>query len=214
MKVALCIPLSWDYVPTLFFESFYRLDLEGLETELFRGRNVLIDRCRNDAAQEALNWGADYLMFFDADGTYPPETVKRLLSHNKDAVSGLTHQKAFPHLPVLWKCRGARKAVVPLDYQGLVKVDLVGLAGVLIKREVLETIPKPWFELTPEYGEDTLFWMKCHNFGIDLWCDTDLIFGHIHTVVVDDKWQEVPKLGEIPTGLKWKKMDNRGQNAV
>lgn len=68
---------------------------------------------------------------------------------------------------------------------GLFKLPLggrVGRSGLLIKREVIDAIPDPWFELgqtnPEEPGEDMLFAEKIQRAGFDLFVDLEQVNGH------------------------------------
>jgi hypothetical protein len=58
-----------------------------------------------------------------------------------------------------------------------------GDSGMLVGTEVLETIPRPWFEwarFAPDSsGEDSWFCLKAHRAGFSVWCDLDAPIGHI-----------------------------------
>lgn len=64
----------------------------------------------------------------------------------------------------------------------LPKGGTCGRAGLLVKREVFEQIPPPWFELgqtnSEEPGEDMHFCSKIQEFGFDICVDMELINGH------------------------------------
>lgn len=88
--------------------------------------------------------------------------------------------------------RKPRRKVLPYSWQeldkitGLLQVPSCGRSGMLIRREVFQKIPAPWFELgqtNPEYaGEDIHFCGKLREHGIPIFADTDLTFGHVGPV--------------------------------
>ena len=71
-------------------------------------------------------------------------------------------------------------------------------SGILVERAVLDQMPKPWFEVgryDPEQlQEDVVFYEKCRNLGVPVYCDLDSPMGHIAPTVVwpvrtdDDRW--------------------------
>lgn len=81
---------------------------------------------------------------------------------------------------------------------GLLEVFACGRSGMLIRRDVFETMPDPWFELgktNPEYaGEDMHFCEKLRAAGIPIKADLDLTFGHVGPVAAwptrqaDGRW--------------------------
>ncbi len=77
------------------------------------------------------------------------------------------------------------------DKSGLFPVYACGVSGMLVKREVFDTLDDPWFELgrtnPEEIGEDTYFCekLRASKFAIETpdgpcaaWVDLDLVFGH------------------------------------
>jgi len=77
----------------------------------------------------------------------------------------------------------------------------MGFGGIMIHPSVFEKIPYPRFqggwnwEVGSYIGEDTKFYHNCTQFNIDIWCDTDLSYGHIHTAPIEFSKSET---GEIP----------------
>jgi hypothetical protein len=55
-----------------------------------------------------------------------------------------------------------------------------GLGCVLIRREVFERVPKPWFDLKENYyGSDMYFWTKVRDAGFDVWVNPAVQCGQI-----------------------------------
>lgn len=127
----------------------------GLRNLILPGRNAIIYpsgmpycHARNSACMAALEFGASHLFFMDSDVIVPPDTVLRLLSHDKDVVSGVYCRRSPPHgVPVAirngqWLTQFRQNALEPVDY--------VGAGCLLIKRCVLEQMKplapgKHWF---------------------------------------------------------------------
>ena len=69
--------------------------------------------------------------------------------------------------------------------QGLIKVDGMGLGGVMTSPQVFRIFERPWFcqmwntEERYRPGVDFQFYANCKRAGIDVWCDTDLVYGHM-----------------------------------
>lgn len=208
MKIAICVPISNEVVFRQFYESSMRLDRSGIETEPFVDRHPQIDINRNNIAEKALHWGADYLLWLDADQTYPPDMIQRLLAHQKDIVGGITPQRLTPYLPTIYKWQKGNRMhhILEIDKEELIKPDAMGLPGSLIKRKVFETIPFPWFENTLTFKHDILFCMKCYNFGFKIYCDLTLTYGHITVDIVKAPDMIVPRMGTMEAGFKWKEI--------
>ena len=59
------------------------------------GRDSLVTRARNTIVAEFLETDATHLMFIDADLTFEPELVHRMLAFDEDVVAGMYPAKAF-----------------------------------------------------------------------------------------------------------------------
>jgi GT2 family glycosyltransferase len=57
----------------------------------------------------------------------------------------------------------------------------------LIKREVFEKVPQPWFAPDIDLGEDLAFCKRANKAGFQIWCDTNLICGHYANDVITEK---------------------------
>jgi cellulose synthase/poly-beta-1,6-N-acetylglucosamine synthase-like glycosyltransferase len=193
--VAFCLPLSWDMVDRDFFYSWTQLitnTMLDFKVSIYTGTQALIDRARETLARLALQDGADYLLIIDADQTYPPDMVKRLAAHMDDqhqVVSGVTAWKGTT-MPMVFKPSEQKVIEIDMDFQinrGLVKAYWVGGGGILVAREVFEKIGEPYFmrewdqRREVEVGEDVAFMRRLKAKGIDVWCDTDLHYGHLGT---------------------------------
>ena len=60
------------------------------------------------------------------------------------------------------------------------------MACTLIKREVLENMPQPWFFPTNN-GEDLSFCKRATDAGYKIYCDTELICGHVGSYTVSEE---------------------------
>jgi len=117
------------------------------------------------------------------------EELRKLRAFGDETVDGL--EEAMARLRRLIE-RGPlvkqRRKVLPYSWAkldkvtGLLPVQSCGRSGMLVRREVFQRIPGPWFQLgqtNPEYsGEDLHFCGKLREAGIPILADTDLSFGH------------------------------------
>jgi len=216
MKLAVCVPVSWEFVPTPFLISFVRLfgpsNLKAMNTKgvercfhLFN-RAFPLDYNRNTLVTKALELEADWLLFLDADMTFPPSLVPALIEDSLQSgaaiVSACYFKKRPPHAPVssLLKTPGDPQLLTPIEtsYKGLVESDVVGMGAALIHAAVFEEISRPWFEyeIYRKTGERTVtedvpFCRRAKRAGFSILTDTRLICGHIrHAEVVEHDWLE------------------------
>lgn len=135
-----------------------------------------------------------WLWILGDDHVFMPDLLMNLLKRDVDVVVPLCLRRTTPYLPVIFA--GREGGYSPLGWdalngkEGLVELEttLLGNAGMLIKRHVLETMDYPWFEngkMNPEMGGcDLWFCQKVHDAGIGLYLDTDNTIGHISHVAV------------------------------
>ena len=193
-KIIACIPLSWPYVPTPFLESV--VGMVGYANGKYKLEPLIRSHCylhtmRENLAEEALFDGADYLLWLDADQSYPIDTPERLMKHEKFIVGGMTPRKddgGSLAYDFSGEDVGIRRVnLVPGN--GLQKVDAMGFGGILTDVKLFSRLREPYF--LPDWndgqtrlGEDVTFFKKCKDAGIDVWCDTGLLYEHIVQDVV------------------------------
>ena len=61
---------------------------------------------------------------------------------------------------------------------GLIKIGGCGTGFLLVKREVFEKIPSPWYSFE-KGGEDLYFSDKARQYGFDIWADMSVLLGHL-----------------------------------
>lgn len=163
-----------------------------------------VDSNRNNAVQRFLSSRFEWLLFIDSDVVPPIDVVERLLRHRKKIVSGLVWSsmagekgKSWEHDPLPyptsmirdsegegWKV--ARKQLE--SNKTLIQVDAVGMACILIHREVFEKMDGNWFRLTYgangicDGGEDFTFCMKAKEIGYEIWADKSVQCSHYKSV--------------------------------
>lgn len=193
--IVACVPLSWDFVPALFFHSWNQMHYYShnkYDLRLVSTNSCYMDKMRDDLVVIARRHKPDYILWIDADQTYPPDTPEVLMKHidsGKSIVGGLTPQNMtggsnvydFVHDDGIL----VRRDIIP--GKGLHKVDAMGMGGVMTKPDVYEKLDLPCFTMRWDSklarcpGEDVQFYANCKKEGIDVWCDSDLVFGHITT---------------------------------
>ncbi len=142
---------------------------------------------RNQMTAAALEEGCDWFLWIDADMTFPPDGLLRLLRHDVDAV-GADYRRRAPPYPRIGK---------PIDpnapNRGLVEVSMLGLGFMLIRADVIRRMERPWFlrmwvleHATPDNPsgfatEDGYLCGYARHLGYKVWADMDLSreVGHI-----------------------------------
>jgi hypothetical protein len=103
MRVAICIPsrgdmmmgTAFDLATMCGYDSRFRDGTQAIYTVA----GTLIFDQRNKLAEAALNEGADYILWIDADMRFPKQTIERLLAHDKDIVGVNATTRNYPVAP-------------------------------------------------------------------------------------------------------------------
>lgn len=128
-----------------------RLGLKGFQIIAVAGS--LVDKTRNEAAQQLLRTNGQYLWFLDGDMSAPPEILDVMLGTAfaqcpwADIVGGWCALRGKPYLPTIDTGSGTWE---PHDANiGPIEVIRTGGACLLIKRHVFERMAYPWFGVRP-----------------------------------------------------------------
>lgn len=160
----------------------------------------------------ALKEGYDVLVQIDDDATFNSDLIRRLLSHNKEVVTTLAYQRKPPYLPCVYE-RTSQDAVVGnpmenLEQTGLRKVDISGFHVSALRLSVIRKMRDYRSTKFPagitEYwggweraGEDFCFCRNLVEIGVPLYCDTDIIVGHIgEEPVIDQNYRRLYRDGK------------------
>jgi glycosyltransferase involved in cell wall biosynthesis len=149
-----------------------------------RNRNLIIDH--------ALKHECTHIFFMDDDLIIQPDTLKRLLVHDVDAVTGFYTMRNFPHQPILFDyadSEGRCLQFFPEDGNtGLVELVGAGLGCCLIKTDVFRKLEQPWIRLgeleKDHWCDDLGFFKRMLDAGFKLYCDLSVTCGHMCTVKV------------------------------
>jgi hypothetical protein len=184
--VDILIPCSWDFIPLRFWSSLATMRTGNVSRILICGEDDVVE-ARNALVEAHLKGEAGHSIFFDADMSFPPDTINRLLSHGKDIIGGAYYQRQFPYYPHLYDNLGTweyprSKRIIAL--QPLMEVASQGTGCLLVRREVYEKIGSPWYSLRYVLidhlvGEDINFALTAKRCGFTSYADTTLDIGHI-----------------------------------
>lgn len=141
---------------------------------------------RNQLSQAALRHEADWIMWLDDDMEPPPDVVQRLMVHDAPMASANCSKRILPPevMTYLWEGRGFHTAIAN-PWPPVFEADAVGMACILMKREVLEamwakTNGRPFQYAEGRYGtEDMFFFETTKNLGYKVTVDTTFTVGHL-----------------------------------
>lgn len=198
MNILIAVP-SMDSVPAVFAQSLSMLEKVGDCAVAFQVGS-LIYNSRNELARQAIKMGADYVMWFDSDMQFQPDTLKRMLSimeaNDLDILSGVYYRRVPPYTPVLFEklkmdsnqhCEHLSMAKVP---DGLFEVDAIGFGCVLMTTSVLLDVIakfKDAFSPIGRVGEDLSFCIRARECGYKIYADSSIQLGHCsHSIVTKE----------------------------
>jgi len=154
-------------------------------------RNMPVDKARTDAAEKALKDGCKYILFRDYDVLAPPNALNVLMARDVDVISAPYLSKQKPPWPLIIKDGTPTWA---WKHGDVVKCDRVGMGCTLIKTELFERLPKPWFQTSHKehselginapavqsYTEDMFFCERIYEeLGIRPYADTSVFCVHM-----------------------------------
>lgn len=183
-KLAVCIPCR-DTLHSAHAMSLVELvkfnTMNDIDTHVFMDASTILLTQRERLATMALECDAEYILWLDSDIVFPATTAARLLSHNESIVAANYIRRQRPFKGVAYETIGDWENPLPFEVQDeLVEVEGIGMGCILMKSEIFEKIPKPWFEFgwSPEsndfLGEDMILCQKIGSEGYSIKVDTQL----------------------------------------
>lgn len=220
----LAIPHHRGEIHIELMKSILALDKEGFDMGIADSANAEVSTNRNILAQKFVSHSSKptHLLFVDSDTGLPRDTVKKLLEADKPIISGVQVTKfANTWIPRQWGdlWNGLWNVQVDVcetldlrethwipkeEYRDkVIEIGATGGGCLMIKREVLETVPYPWFynEINPNatmhkdlsfMSEDISFCYKAKKYGFGV---------HLHIGVLCDHWiatRKFPPFWEKP----------------
>lgn len=194
MKIALAIchrqvgyPEMWRHLQSLIQTTAK----EGHHVIQMASEGLVVGEMRTQLVEEALAIGCEAVCFLDDDHVFPDQALNRLIAWDVPVVGALYPVRSGDHHSTALKAKGvgfrgldqAERAV-----DGLVTVDALGMGLTLIRRDVFETLPHPWFRVEHQHGRDVddgmRFCAAAKSDGITLYVDAGLKIGHLALVAV------------------------------
>ena len=188
-RILIAVPTNKNIEATTFKSIYDQIIPEGYTVDFQYFWGYQVDQVRNLIADWTMKNGYDYLFAVDSDISFPPDTLARLLSHDKDLVSGIYIQRIPGTHTIEIMRKNEWGGVSHVDWsdikdQGLVPIDGCGFGCVLIKSSVLNAIPYPHFlyhsalDHRNTISEDVHFCNQMRDQGFRLWADTSILCDH------------------------------------
>lgn len=202
MKILIAVPCM-DEVAAGFAQSLATLDKVGDCVVTFIVGSLIYES-RNKICKQAIEIGADYVMWFDSDMVIPHDTMSRLLADEKDIVSGLYFRRVSPYTPVAFKKIRLSDGEEQGHWEGfddypentVFELEGIGFGCVLITTDVLMDIASKygtWFDPIGHYGEDLSFCIRARECGYKVWLDSSVKLGHVAKTVIGEEFYKAVK---------------------
>lgn len=193
-----------------FTESILGLKASEGFTFLRRGP-LAVDVARNELVEAFLQMPETFthLLMVDSDAMLHPQTLERLLSWDVPIVGALAFTRYGPCYPTVYRgenpespgqfqvrmtevhefvnmhreLMSSRPVVLePRPPDALYEVDRTGCHCVLIRRDVLETVPAPWFvaSVMKRNKEDFYFYEQAQKAGYRVYVDLSCMAAHLY----------------------------------
>ena len=196
MKTLIAIPCM-DTIPVGFAQSLIYLE-KGHDVSVNFQANSLVYDSRNLISLTAIEHGFDRVMWFDSDMMFTKDTMKMLMADmdrlDADMVTGVYFKRRPPYSPVIFDQldepgtdgKGSPVARVHnyLDYpkDTIFPVRGCGFGCVMTSVKLLKQVWDkfgPAFAPYPWAGEDISFCHRVNKLGVQIWCDSNIMCGHI-----------------------------------
>lgn len=142
--------------------------------------------------------GADHMTLISVDTDWDSDTVAKLVSHDKDVISGWSSGRYAPfrcHVAgeIFPEKRLFKPIADPQNHHGLEKVSAVGGELVVYNMSIFDKLPSPWF-FGPDMvksdkimTEDYFFAVQAWKHGVEIWCDWDVDIRHCADGIVTSR---------------------------
>ncbi len=196
-KLAIGVPLVDKTVPAAFLDSFVIMQKPNFVYLRPQYSGMNIAEIRNQLVERALDNGCTHLLMMDSDQVYAPDTIIKLLAHDKTVVSAIVHRRYPGFDPILYRGIPGRyihisdeEILDSKEEKNLIEIDATGCGCVLYNTEVFLKIDPPWFEFGRDeqgsiIGEDIGFCYKLKQNGYRIFCDPTIDIGHLSTLEIN-----------------------------
>lgn len=200
MKTLIAVPCM-DQVPAQFASSLAMLNRVGECAVAFQVGS-LIYSARNDLAKAAIKHEADFVMWFDSDMVFAPDTMQRMMKDYQDRkgdiICGLYFRRTAPYTPVLYEyfditAEGAFVVEPKKIPDDIFEVGGCGFGAVLMPTDVLMDVMAkygPPFNPIQGNGEDLSFCWRARECGYKIVCDPSIPLGHVGHQVINRQFYE------------------------
>ncbi len=195
MRVGVAIP-SMDQVPADLLACLMALFSyeKANETIYINVRTSLIQQSRFMLVKTAMQAGCDKILMIDSDHVFPPDSLTRLLKHDKPIIGCTYPRRRHPFGLLGYQIDGYE---ITTANHGAAEVSLMPLGFMLVDMAVFNEVEVPWFCVGYDpvqdlwTSEDYGFCVGARQHGYEIWCDFDLSreIGHVGTAIYS--WKQL-----------------------
>lgn len=198
-KVLIAVP-ALDTMPTQTAYSMLSLKRDCPSRFSFIVRASCHD-ARNMLAREAIESGADRVLWIDSDMVFQDDLMLRLgedLDAGWDMVCGIYFKRELPVTPVIYKRVEMANGVEPyLDYprDSVFPVAGCGFGAVMMTAELLtraDSFKTGPFTPLPHLSEDLSFCKRATDTGARIACDSRIKVGHVGVIAYSEAMYRHP----------------------
>lgn len=201
-KIMCCVPWASPFIWAKTMPAFLNLKIPaGVEIRWEFVNGWCSARRKTGGVELAQAWGADYIVFVDADELIEPDTLERLFAHalaGRCPVGGLQPARGYiPHLmerpyqAVCWDDNGK-----PFTPDKLQTVRYGPMGCCLIQMQVFKEMRRPWFDekfdpntMARLSSLDQRFTERLWKNGTPMWIDPTIQAKHMDAMPIDFTFQ-------------------------
>jgi FkbM family methyltransferase len=180
--ILIAIPTNMGIKPETYKAIYDLVVPKGYITKFQYFYGYQIDQIRNLIAE----WGKhfDYLFCVDSDISFSPDTLVKLLGHNKDIVAGIYIQRKPDQHTLEVYTNGKNTPYEEIVGKDLVEVEASGFGCILINSNVLRAMEYPHFVYKSAIdhaftlSEDVYFCKKAAALGFKTYVDPNIVCDH------------------------------------
>ena len=202
-KYLIAVPCM-DSMPTGFVASLVGLNRVGASKVSFVSNSLVYD-ARNMLAAEALDTGADRVLWLDSDMRFGPDLMQKLaddMDSGLDYVCGLYFRRVLPITPILskeiivrkenGKLKGKSETYTDYPRDSLFEIAASGFGAVMCSTKMLKDVydvyDRPFDPIPGVLGEDFAFCYRAQGLGYKMYCDSRIKVGHIGSIPFGEEY--------------------------
>lgn len=166
-----------------------KLERDGVDYDVCFKGGTLVYNGREALSAEAINNNYTHILWLDADMVFNPDVFEKLSSHEKPFVTGVYKSRHAPYRSCIFSSLEPDERVTefPTD---LFEIAACGFGIVLVETDLLYTVYKKhgtMFAPSSMFGEDLALCDRARDCGYTLYCDPNVVAGHIGFMTVYPK---------------------------